>query len=83
MPNQNKKDIPINDDEGLSLCVAPCGGKCWHFRFSWQGKQPRISLAPIQNLLSLKEVRLKRDDYRADYCQRNRSPSRAPSCCSS
>jgi len=39
MPKQNR-----NNDDGLSLCVAPCGGKYWHFRFSWQGKLPRISL---------------------------------------
>ncbi|WP_392560369.1 tyrosine-type recombinase/integrase [Orbus mooreae] len=60
-----QKRYTLNDDEGLSLCVAPCGGKYWHFRFSWQGKQPRISLGTYPDL-SLKEARLKRDDYRLD-----------------
>jgi hypothetical protein len=38
------KDFTLSDLDGLSLFVAANGKKSWHFRFSWHGKQPRISL---------------------------------------
>ena len=38
------KDFTITDGSGLSLFIATNGTKSWHFRFSWHGKQPRMSL---------------------------------------
>lgn len=60
------KDKPytVNDMDGLSIHITPNGTKSWHFRFSWQGKQPRISLGTYPTL-SLKEARTKRDAMHA------------------
>ncbi|AFI92147.1 Arm DNA-binding domain-containing protein [Pectobacterium parmentieri] len=38
------KAYNLNDSDGLSLFVTANGAKKWHFRFSLQGKQQRISL---------------------------------------
>ncbi|WP_455424100.1 integrase arm-type DNA-binding domain-containing protein [Brenneria goodwinii] len=38
------KAYTLNDSDGLSLFVTANGAKKWHFRFSLQGKQQRISL---------------------------------------
>lgn len=38
------RSFTLTDASGLSLYVAPNGTKSWHFRFSWHGKQPRMSL---------------------------------------
>lgn len=37
------RDYTLTDGDGLSLFVAANGTKSWHFRFSWHGKQPRIT----------------------------------------
>jgi hypothetical protein len=31
----------LGDLDGLSLAVSPQGGKSWHFRYYWNGKQKR------------------------------------------
>lgn len=33
-----------SDIDGLSLVVSPTGGKTWHYRYYWAGKQKRVSL---------------------------------------
>jgi len=38
------KSYTLTDSGGLGLFVAPNGAKYWHFRFTWKGRQPRISL---------------------------------------
>lgn len=38
------KPYTLCDGHGLSLFVACNGRRSWHFRFSWQRKQYRISL---------------------------------------
>lgn len=58
------KTYTVNDFDGLSVCVDPNGSKLWHFRFSWQGKQPRISLGKYPEV-GLKQARVKRDEYRS------------------
>lgn len=55
-----EKSYTLNDLDGLSLFVAASGTKSWHFRFSWHGKQPRISLGTYPEL-SLKDAREARD----------------------
>lgn len=50
--------------DGLSLAVAPGGGKSWHFRYQWFGKQKRMSLGTYPEL-SLRDARIIRDEARA------------------
>ncbi len=59
-----EKDYSLTDADGLSLFVSVKGTKAWHFRFSWEGKQPRISLGTYPEL-SLKDARVRRDECRA------------------
>ncbi|WP_160286511.1 tyrosine-type recombinase/integrase [Pseudomonas knackmussii] len=59
-----EKDYSLTDADGLSLFVSVKGTKAWHFRFSWEGKQPRISLGTYPEL-SLKDARARRDECRA------------------
>lgn len=58
------KDFTITDGSGLSLFIASNGTKSWHFRFSWHGKQPRMSLGTYPEI-TLKEARELRDQARA------------------
>ena len=53
----------LKDGKGLSLRIEPRGGKLWHFRFYWQGKQQRISLGNYPDV-GLLQVRQRRDDAR-------------------
>ena len=57
------KDFTLTDGSGLSLFVATNGTKSWHFRFSWLGKQPRMSLGTYPEI-SLKDARELRDKAR-------------------
>lgn len=59
-----EKDYTLKDADGLSLFVASNGTKSWHFRFSWHGKQPRISLGTYPEI-TLREARERRDKARA------------------
>lgn len=45
------------DGQGLSLYVACNGRKSWHFRFSWQGRQCRISFG-VFPAVGLSEARI-------------------------
>ncbi|NER62079.1 DUF4102 domain-containing protein, partial [Pseudomonas sp. MAFF212428] len=58
------KPFTLNDSDGLALYVSPNGTKAWHFRFSWHGKQPRISLGTYPEL-TLREARELRDKARS------------------
>jgi integrase len=58
------RDYTLKDGDGLALFVCASGAKNWHFRFSWAGKQPRISLGTYPEI-SLKEARELRDQARA------------------
>lgn len=58
------KGYSITDASGLSLFIAPNGTKSWHFRFSWHGDQPRMSLGTYPEI-TLKEARDLRDQARA------------------
>jgi hypothetical protein len=52
------------DGSGLSLFIATNGTKSWHFRFTWHGKQPRMSLGTYSEI-TLKEAREQREHARA------------------
>jgi len=58
------KEFTLTDGSGLSLFVAPNGTKSWHFRYSWHGKQPRMSLGTYPEI-TLKEARELRDQARS------------------
>lgn len=58
------KDYSITDGDGLALFVAANGTKSWHFRYSWHGKQPRISLGTYPEI-SLRDARELRDQARS------------------
>ena len=58
------KDYTLGDQDGLSLCVTARGGKSWHFRYSWLGRQKRMSLGSYPEV-SLREARTLRDQARA------------------
>lgn len=58
------KAYTLADADGLSLAVTANGGKSWHFRYQWQGKQKRMSLG-IYPELSLRDARILRDEARS------------------
>jgi hypothetical protein len=57
------KAFTLADSCGLALYVSPKGGKAWHFRYSWGGKQKRISFGTYPEV-SLQEARNLRDEAR-------------------
>lgn len=59
------KAYTLPDALGLSLFIAPSGIKSWHFRFTWLGKQVRISFGTYPDT-GLKEARARRDEARED-----------------
>ncbi len=52
----------LNDGGGLRLCVHPNGNKTWEFRFTINKKR-RITTFKSYPIVSLKNARLKRNDY--------------------
>ncbi len=58
------KTYNLPDTDDLGLVVAPTGGKSWHLRYYWLGKQKRISLGNYPEI-SLREARALRDEARA------------------
>lgn len=54
----------LPDLDGLGLVVSPVGGKSWHLRYYWLGKQKRISLGNYPEV-GLREARTLRDEARA------------------
>jgi integrase len=54
----------LGDLDGLSLFISPQGGKSWHFRYYWLGKQKRLSLGTYPEV-SLRDARQARDEARA------------------
>ena len=64
-----EKTYSIPDTDGLGLVVARTGGKSWHLRYYWLGKQKRISLGNYPEI-GLREARTLRDEARALIRQR-------------
>lgn len=58
------KDYTLGDADGLALHITAEGGKSWHFRYSWGGKQKRMSLGTYPEV-RLREAREARDKARA------------------
>lgn len=55
------KDDTLGDIDGLSLGVTASGGTSWHCRYSWAGKQKRMSLGTYPEV-GLRQARSLRDD---------------------
>ncbi|WCM86877.1 MULTISPECIES: tyrosine-type recombinase/integrase [Pseudomonadota] len=60
----NGKPYTLSDIDGLCLAVSPTGGKAWHYRYYWVGKQKRMSLGTYPEV-GLREARALRDGARA------------------
>lgn len=58
------KPYTITDIDGLSLAVSAAGGKAWHFRYPWLGKQKRMSFGTYPEV-TLREARALKDEARA------------------
>ncbi|MBJ7223488.1 MULTISPECIES: tyrosine-type recombinase/integrase [unclassified Brenneria] len=58
------KAYTLGDLDGLSLAVTDQGGRSWHFRYCWAGKQKRMSLGTYPEI-TLREARALRDQARA------------------
>lgn len=58
------KNYTLPDFDGLSLAVSASGTKSWHFRYTWLGRQKRMSLGTFPEI-SLREARTRRDEARA------------------
>jgi len=58
------KAYTLPDSDGLSLAVTAAGGRTWHFRYYWAGKQKRMSLGTYPEV-TLREARSLRDEARA------------------
>lgn len=58
------KHYPLGDIDGLSLAVTDHGGRSWHFRYCWAGKQKRMSLGTYPEV-TLRDARALRDQARA------------------
>lgn len=44
------KEYTLKDGDGLFLNIHPNGSKYWLFRFSWNGKQTRMSFGTYPNI---------------------------------
>jgi len=75
------KTYSLPDTDGLGLVVAPTGGKSWHLRYYWLGKQKRISLGNYPEI-GLREARTLRDEARALSCAVAGSPATWAAPCS-
>lgn len=51
------KPFTLRDIQGLSLYISPTGTKSWHFRFTFKGKEKRLSLGTYPTV-SLKDARI-------------------------
>lgn len=58
------KNYTLSDFDGLALFVNTNGTRSWHFRFSWAGKQFRISFGAYPEI-GLRDARVLRDIARA------------------
>ena len=57
------KSYNLPDTDGLGLVVSPAGGKSWHFRYYWLGKQKRMSLGTYPDLRQGRPAELGQDPH--------------------
>lgn len=56
-----EKPIKLSDGEGLHLLVTPAGGKCWRFKYRWEGKEKQLSIG-MYPTFSLADARERRQE---------------------
>ena len=59
-----EKSYVLRDERGLYLDVSPKGGKWWRLRYTFSGKENRLSLGTFPGV-SLKDARERRDEARS------------------
>jgi hypothetical protein len=59
-----KTTYKIFDGGGLFLLVTPSGGKLWHFKYRFEGKEKKLSLGSYPEI-SLTDARQRREDARS------------------
>lgn len=57
------KNYVLRDERGLYLEVSKAGGKWWRLRYSFNGKENRLSLGTYPDI-TLKDARVRRDEAR-------------------
>lgn len=57
------KNYTLKDERGLYLEVSTSGGKWWRLRYTFNGKENRLSLGTYPDI-SLKDARERRDEFR-------------------
>ncbi len=57
------KAFKLYDEAGMFLQVIPSGGKLWHFKYRYEGKEKLLSLGRYPEL-SLADARARRDEAR-------------------
>ena len=58
-----EKEYKLFDGNGLYMTITPDGGKRWRLKYSFEGKEKRLSLG-IYPDISLSDARVKRDQLR-------------------
>lgn len=58
-----ESEYKLFDGGGLFLLVTPSGGKHWHFKYRFGGKERKLSLGPYPEI-SLSEARAKKEEAR-------------------
>ena len=58
-----EKQYKLSDGDGLFLFVTPAGGKCWRFKYRFNGKEKLLALDTYPEV-SLADAREKRDAAR-------------------
>jgi len=58
-------EYKIFDGGGLYLTVTPSGGKLWHFKYRFSGKEKKISFGPYPEI-SLADARQRREEARTN-----------------
>jgi integrase len=58
-----EKEYKLFDGGGLFLLVTPSGGKLWHFKYRFDGRERKLTLGPYPEI-SLAEARAKKDGAR-------------------
>lgn len=58
-----EKQFKLFDGDGLYLLVTPNGGKCWRFKYRFDGKEKLLAIGTYPEI-GLAAARIKRDDAR-------------------
>ena len=57
------REYKLYDGGGLFILVTPSGGKLWHFKYRYNGKEKKLTFGPYP-AVSLSDARQGREDAR-------------------